>query len=116
MSRALGSALISSKGRSNAYCFYKQKPQLRNECLKPILALISTVNGESIYGAKLKHMVSEFDTICFLLCTIHGYGIHYALCTIHGYGIHYALYTVTVYTVTVYTVTVYTKYPITNGI
>ena len=111
MSRALGSALISLKGRSNAYCFYKQKPQLRNECLKPILALISTVNGEIIYGAKLKHMVSEFDTICFLLCTIHGYGIHYALCTIHGYGIHYALYTVTVYTVTVYT-----KYPITNGI
>jgi hypothetical protein len=100
MSRALGSALISSKGRSNAYCFYKRKPQLRNECLKPILALISTVNGESIYGVKLKHMVSDFDTICFYYGIYnHGYGIHYTrlrytlytvtVYTIHGYGIHY---------------------------
>ena len=53
MSRALGSALISSKGRSNAYCFYKRKPQLRNECLKPFLSLISTVNGDTIHGVNI---------------------------------------------------------------
>jgi len=54
MGRAPVSVVISSKRGSfllYACCLYKQKPQLRNERLKPFLSLISTVNGETIHGA-----------------------------------------------------------------
>ena len=56
MGRGSVSVLISSKRGSfllYACCLYKQNPQLRNECLKPFLSLISTVNGETIYGANI---------------------------------------------------------------
>ena len=73
--------------------YISKNPQLRNECLNPILALISTVNGESIYGVDIEAYGIKIYTICFKY-VIYYARLRYALYTMHGYGygMHYISY------------------------